>query len=157
MSGYSRDKFPHWSIVSGNCDTRETVLKRDGTGVTVGSGCYPTAGTWKSPYDGVTVSLASSVDIDHVIPLAEGWRSGAVSWTTAKREQFANDLSSPQLIAVSASSNRSKGDQDPAQWLPPQTGYRCTYARMWIATKHKWGLSVDSAEKTALSTELGKC
>ncbi|MDX6293825.1 MAG: hypothetical protein QOH50_2900 [Kribbellaceae bacterium] len=29
----SRDLFPHWHIVSGTCDTREEMLKRDGTGV----------------------------------------------------------------------------------------------------------------------------
>jgi len=41
------------------------------------------------------------------VPLAEAWRSGASSWTTEKREDFANDLDGPQLIAVSSSSNRS--------------------------------------------------
>lgn len=32
-SGYNRDLFPHWSAVSGSCNTRETVLKRDGSSV----------------------------------------------------------------------------------------------------------------------------
>ncbi len=54
MTGYSRDLFPHWIIISGTCDTRETVLKRDGTNVVVGSNCYPTSGSWRSPYDGAT-------------------------------------------------------------------------------------------------------
>ncbi|MGH8882094.1 MAG: hypothetical protein ACRD0P_32905, partial [Stackebrandtia sp.] len=35
MTGYSRDKFPHWITISGTCNTRETVLKRDGTNVSV--------------------------------------------------------------------------------------------------------------------------
>ena len=76
MSGYSRDLFPHWTTVGG-CSTRETVLKRDGSGVVVGSGCYPTSGSWFSQYDGVTLGSAGSVDIDHVVALAEAWRSGA--------------------------------------------------------------------------------
>jgi hypothetical protein len=152
MSGYSRDLFPHWSS-SGGCTTRQTVLKRDGSNVAVGSNCQPTSGTWFSQFDGVTLTSASQVDIDHVVPLAEAWRSGARGWTTSTRRSFANDLYWPQLIAVSASSNRSKGDQDPADWQP-RTAYRCTYARMWIRTKHRWNLSVNSAEKSALQSML---
>lgn len=157
MTGYSRDLFPHWHTVSGTCDTRETVLKRDGTNVVTGSDCRATSGKWFSPYDGVSTTDASTFDIDHIVALAEAWRSGAKSWTTAKREAFANDLSHSQLIAVSASSNRSKGDQDPSTWMPTTTSYRCTYAKMWVGSKHAWGLSAQSAEVTALKTYLNGC
>ncbi|WP_424213952.1 HNH endonuclease family protein [Streptomyces sp. BI20] len=156
-SGYSRDLFPHWSTVSGTCNTRETVLKRDGVGVVTDSSCAATSGTWYSEYDGATWTAASDLDIDHVVPLAEAWRSGAASWTTAKRQQFANDLTRPQLIAVTDNVNQAKGDKDPAAWLPPRTAYRCTYARMWVGTKSYWGLSVDAAEKTALTNILSAC
>lgn len=44
MFGYSRDLFPHWITISGSCDTRETVLKRDGTTVIVDGSCYPKRG-----------------------------------------------------------------------------------------------------------------
>jgi hypothetical protein len=91
MSGYSRSLFPHWITISGTCNTREMVLKRDGTGVIVDSSCYPTAGRWYSPYDGATWTNPADVDIDHVVPLAEAWRSGASSWTTSHRQAFAND------------------------------------------------------------------
>lgn len=80
MTGYSRELFPHWITVSGTCNTRETVLKRDGTNVVAGSDCYPDSGSWYSPYDGITEYVASDIDIDHVVPLAEAWRSGADSW-----------------------------------------------------------------------------
>jgi hypothetical protein len=66
-SGYSRDLFPHWHIVSGTCDTREEVLTRDGTGVTVVSACKPTAGKWYSVYDSAYITTSSSIDIDHVV------------------------------------------------------------------------------------------
>lgn len=98
--GYSRDLFPHWITISGACDTRETVLNRDGTNLVIGSDCYPDSGSWYSPYDGATWTAASDVDIDHVVPLSNAWKSGASSWTTAKRQDFANDLQNPQLIAV---------------------------------------------------------
>ncbi|MBB0246691.1 DUF1524 domain-containing protein [Streptomyces alkaliphilus] len=155
MSGYSRDLFPHWRS-SGGCTTRQTVLKRDGNNVVVNSSCQPTSGTWYSQFDGVTLTSASQVDIDHFVPLAEAWRSGARTWTTTERREFANDLYWPQLIAVSASSNRSKGDQDPANWQP-RAAYRCTYARIWIRVKHRWDLTVDSAEKSALQGMLNTC
>ena len=158
MTGYSRELFPHWITPSGtNCSTRESVLKRDGDGVSVGTDCYPTKGSWFSEYDGVTVKAPSGVDIDHVIPLAEAWRSGAQQWTTSERQSFANDVTGPQLIAVTASSNRSKGDQDPSTWLPTRTSYRCTYAKMWVATKYRWGLSLQSSEKSVLTTQLASC
>jgi hypothetical protein len=156
-SGYSRDKFPHWITQSGACDTRETVLKRDGTNVVTNSSCSATSGTWKSAYDDATWTAASDVDIDHVVPLAEAWQSGASSWTTAQRQSFANDLTRPQLIAVTDNVNQSKSDRDPAEWMPPSTSYACMYARMWVHVKRYYNLTVDTAEKSKLSTVLNGC
>ncbi|MEU4994998.1 HNH endonuclease family protein [Streptomyces sp. NPDC021622] len=155
--GYSREKFPHWSTQSGACNTREVVLKRDGTDVEQDSSCAATSGTWKSPYDGGTWTAASDVDIDHVVPLSEAWKSGASGWTTDQREGFANDLTRPQLIAVTDNVNQSKGDQDPAEWLPPTTSYHCYYARMWVDVKHHYDLTVNPEEKSALSSILNGC
>ncbi|RNH99731.1 HNH endonuclease [Micromonospora aurantiaca] len=156
-SGYSRSLFPHWVTISGSCDTREQVLKRDGTSVVVNSSCQATSGRWYSPYDGATWTAASDVDIDHVVPLAEAWRSGANTWTTSRRQSFANDLSHPQLIAVTDNVNQSKGDQDPSTWQPPLSSYRCTYSKMWITVKHTWGLRLQSSEKSALQSMLNTC
>ncbi len=156
-SSYDRNLFPHWDAVSGTCDTRETVLKRDGSGVAVDGSCQPTRGSWYSVYDQVWVNSSSGVDIDHIVPLAEAWRSGADGWTTTTRRAFANDLTRPQLIASSASSNRSKGDRDPADWKPANTNVHCIYSRQWIDVKHHYDLAVDSAEKSALSATLGTC
>jgi hypothetical protein len=156
-TGYSRDLFPHWITISGACNTRETVLKRDGTNVVVNSSCAATSGSWYSPYDGATWTAASDVDIDHVVPLSEAWKSGASSWTTSRRQSFANDLTRPQLIAVTDDVNSAKGDKDPAAWQPPRSAYRCTYARMWIRVKYAWGLRLQSAEKSALQSMLNTC
>ncbi|WP_239082639.1 HNH endonuclease family protein [Actinoplanes teichomyceticus] len=154
---YDRDLFPHWITISGTCNTRETVLERDGSGVVVSSSCAATSGSWYSPYDGATWTAAADLDIDHVVPLAEAWRSGASAWTTSKRQSFANDLTRPQLIAVTDDVNQTKGDQDPSTWQPSLSSYRCTYARMWIAVKYYWGLTLQSAEKTALQGMLNTC
>lgn len=156
-TGYSRDKFPHWITQSGACNTREVVLKRDGTNVTQDSSCAAVSGSWYSQYDGATWTAASDLDIDHMVPLAEAWRSGASAWTTDRRQSYANDLTRPQLIAVTDNVNQSKGDQDPATWLPSRTAYKCTYVRAWVHVKHYYGLSVDSAEKSALQSVLNGC
>jgi hypothetical protein len=156
MSGYSRAKFPHWRSTGSNCDVRDTVLKRDGKNVKT-SGCNVVAGSWTSLYDGKVLSSPTEVDIDHMVPLANAWRSGAAKWSTDEREEFANDLDDPQLIAVSAGSNRSKGDQDPSTWKPTESSSWCEYAQDWIEVKSKWKLTVTAKEKTALKDMLEKC
>ncbi|MEV0192257.1 HNH endonuclease family protein [Kitasatospora purpeofusca] len=157
MDGYSRERFPHWVRISGECDTRESVLARDGEGVVQDELCRAVTGTWTSLYDDKTFNDAKQLDIDHVVPLAAAWRSGADTWTTAKRRAFANDLTHSQLIAVSAASNRSKGDKTPDAWRPPATGYWCTYSRAWTDTKHVYGLSVTEPEKATLNAMLDTC
>lgn len=92
-----------------------------------------------------------------MVPLAEAWRSGANTWSDAQRKALANDLTNPQLIAVSAASNRSKGDQSPALWRPPLRGYWCTYSRAWVADKHHYGLTVTAPERVALIEMLDTC
>ncbi|MBV2353757.1 HNH endonuclease family protein [Streptomyces sp. J2-1] len=156
-TGYQRDLFPTWDTITGTCNTREYVLKRDGSNVVTDSACASTSGSWYSQYDGATWTAASDLDIDHIVPLAEAWDSGASKWTTAQREAFANDVTRPQLIAVTDNVNQSKGDQDPATWVPPRAAYVCTYVRAWVQVKYYYNLSVDSAEKSALTSRLSGC
>ncbi|MFD8986246.1 HNH endonuclease family protein [Streptomyces sp. NPDC059564] len=157
MAGYSRDKFTHWAEQGNKCDTREVVLKRDGVDVTQDSECRALTGRWKSLYDGATVTEASKLDIDHMVPLAEAWRSGAAGWDAARRKAFANDLTRPQLLAVSASSNRSKGDQSPDLWQPTDKSSWCQYGRAWTTVKSQYGLTVTDAERATLTTMLDTC
>jgi hypothetical protein len=154
---YDRDLFPHWSAVEGACSGREYVLRRDGDGVQTGADCYPTAGTWNSPYDGAQWSDPQDIDIDHMVPLKAAWISGASAWTTDEREAFANDIDSPQLWAVTDNVNQEKSDSGPEEWKPPLTGFHCTYAASWIAVKDKYHLTASSAEVNALNEMLGGC
>ncbi|MEV0484564.1 HNH endonuclease family protein [Streptomyces sp. NPDC050508] len=156
-TGYDRDLFPTWITISGTCNTREYILKRDGTNVVTNSACTATSGSWYSVYDGATWTAASDLDIDHLVPLAEAWDSGARNWTTAARQGFANDITRPQLIAVTDNVNQSKSDQDPAEWMPPLTSYACTYVRAWVQVKYYYDLSVDTAEKAKLTSVLSGC
>jgi ABC-type transport system substrate-binding protein len=155
-TGYRRQLFRLWIDADGNgCNTREEVLIAEAVlPAKVSASCAITDGHWFSPYDGLTFTDASKLDIDHMVPLAEAWDSGAYAWTPALRKAYANDIGvSWALIAVSAASNRSKGDKDPAEWLPPSVGYRCQYVAIWVAIKARWDLAVDPAEKSAIAGE----
>ncbi|MFE0702057.1 HNH endonuclease family protein [Streptomyces sp. NPDC058872] len=157
MSGYSRDRFPHWASQGERCNTRETVLNRDGANVQRDTECRAVSGTWTSVYDDLRFKDAADLDIDHTVPLANAWRSGANKWTQEKRKEFANDLTHPQLLAVSAASNRSKGDQGPDEWQPPSKTYWCTYGRAWTSVKATYELSVTASEKDMLGQMLDTC
>jgi hypothetical protein len=157
---YDRSYFKHWiDADKDGCNTRaEVLLAETLKPTTVSSGCTIATGKWYSPYDDITITDASALDIDHMVPLKEAWVSGAYRWTAAQREAFANDLSAPySLIAVSASSNRSKSDRDPAAWMPSNISYRCTYAASWVKVKAQWNLTMDVTEKTYLTQVLGSC
>lgn len=158
--GYNRDLFRHWVDADGDgCDTRKEVLIAESLEpVSTGSSCAILSGRWYSIYDNTETTDSSRFDIDHVVALKEAWDSGAWSWTADQRRDFANDLSEPFfLIAVSASSNRSKSDRDPAEWLPTNTSYRCEYVRIWVQVKRAWNLSVDQAEHDAIRNTLAAC
>ncbi|MFD3720521.1 DUF1524 domain-containing protein [Streptomyces sp. NPDC058674] len=157
MAGYSRDKFAHWAQQGDRCDTREVVLERDGADVTRDAECKAVSGRWKSLYDGAAVTDAGKMDIDHMVPLAEGWRSGAARWDAARRKAFANDLTHPQLLAVTAASNRSKGDQSPDLWQPTDKSSWCQYGRAWTTVKSAYELTVTEPEKKMLTTMLDTC
>ncbi|WP_234344383.1 HNH endonuclease family protein [Streptomyces sp. WM6372] len=143
--GYKRDLYKHWNkgINAGDgCDTRKEVILAEAlTAPQVAAGCKLTGGTWRNAYD----------DVDHFVPLAEVYDSEQVQWFAARREAYANDQASPDtLIAVSAASNRSKADKDPAEWLPSDGSYHCTYAATWVGTKLRWDLAIDEDERQAL-------
>lgn len=158
-TGYDRELFPHWDYIGDDCDVRDLVLISEArSGPSTGRSCPVGTGRWFSEFDGVTVRDPGALDVDHMVPLAEAWASGARRWTTAVREAFANDRGyAGSLIAVTASSNRSKGDQDPAEWLPPRTAYRCTYVSEWIAVKWRWRITVDATEQAALRVQVNAC
>ncbi|MFE0027072.1 HNH endonuclease family protein [Amycolatopsis sp. NPDC059021] len=151
---YNREDWPHWTPVSGECDAREQTLKTQGRNVTTGAHCRVTGGTWTSPYDGVTVTTPGALDIDHMVPLAEAARSGTRGWSREQRQRYANDTA-VVLVAVTAKSNRAKGDQDPAKWLPALD--RCGYVARWVTVKAKYAMTLDQREHDAIAGILAHC
>lgn len=155
-TGYDRDLFKHWVSENGTgCDTRVAVLLREAVNGTQAD-CV-VSGTWTSLYDGLVFTDPGDLDIDHMVPLKEAWGSGAYGWDADTRKAYANDLEYPySLIAVSASSNRAKSDQDPAEWMPSHLS-GCEYVARWVGVKYRWHLAVDSAEKNAILGTLNTC
>ena len=165
MTGYDRGEFgAAWTDTNRNgCDTRNDVLRRDLTGreIKPGTGsCVALAG-WLAPdpYTGDRIHFvyggASEVDIDHVVALGDAWQTGAFRWVPLKRLALANDPMN--LLAVSASANRSKGDGDAATWLPSNKSYRCAYVARQVAVKAKYGLWITAAEHNASAQVLDLC
>ena len=122
------------------------------------SGCDVVAGRWVDAYSGAVITDPSTIDIDHMVPLANAHRSGGATWSTTVKRTYANDLElDVALIAVSASANRSKGDRSPDEWKPPATSAWCGYANWWIDVKYRWTLTVTTSEKSALEDMLATC
>ena len=158
--GYERDLFGDWIDADGDgCKTNHEVLIDEATvAPSETRNCHLSGGAWFSPYDGQAVSNVSLMSVDHVVALAEAWASGAWAWTPERRVAFANDLGDPDtLIAVTASSNSTKSDLDPAEWLPQAESARCRYLVAWIRVKARWSLSIDDAELDALRPLAEAC
>ncbi len=146
-AGYSRAQFGDGWIDADHdgCDTREEVLIAESIEPPVVSrigGCAVASGRWLDPYTATTYTSPGELDIDHVVPLANAWVSGASTWSPQQRISFANDLDAPELVAVSFVVNRSKGDRSPDEWKPPNQGDWCVYAKAWVSVKAKWHLTV---------------
>ncbi|MBF0808833.1 DUF1524 domain-containing protein [Rothia nasimurium] len=165
-TGYDRALFgQRWADVDMNgCDTRNDILRRDLTSITVKpgtNGCKVMSGVLDDPYTGYTINfrygetISATVQIDHVVALSDAWQTGAQQMDATTREAFANDPEN--LLAVHGPANQQKGDGDAATWLPSNTSYRCTYVGKQIQVKAKYGLWVKQAEKDAMQRVLSNC
>lgn len=159
---YDRDDYlPRWADRDDDCmDTRDEVLAAESLVEPTLSddGCDVVGGRWRGRYTGQIFTNPSNLDIDHIVPLAEAHASGAAAWPIARKRRYANDLEhAAALIAVDAGANRSKGADDPAEWMPPDEEYHCRYLRQWVEVKNVWGLSMDRGERKAIERGLSDC
>ena len=153
LKGYSPKRFPHWLDPDRNgCDAREDTLIGAGTHVTRGRHCTIRSGSWVDEYSGRTYRSPLSVTADHLVPLANAWRTGARRWSRARRAQYANDP--VVLVVTSMSLDRQKGSRSPDQWKPPRRGDWFAYAERWIRIKTKYHLGVTRPERAALRRML---
>ncbi|MEV5785811.1 HNH endonuclease family protein [Streptomyces sp. NPDC052287] len=167
-TGYKRDQFGYaWMdsapggipFAHNGCDSRNDLLKRDGEKARfrAGSDCIVTSMTLHDPYTGKTIewakSRATTVQIDHVMPLSYDWQMGASHWTKGKREDIANDPLN--LIPVDGPTNGAKSDSGPATWLPPNKQIRCSYVVRFAQVSLKYDLPVTAADKRMMLQQCG--
>jgi hypothetical protein len=159
VGSYRREDWPHWEDIDGNgCDARQdTLIRWSTTPATLDRSrrCKVLAGTWVSPYDGLVAASPAEIEIDHLVPLAEAFRSGGWQWDAGRRRQFANDPM--ELVAASSSSNRAKSDSPPNEWRPARTESWCAYADRWVVVKATYSLTVTTSERDALGQMLDTC
>jgi hypothetical protein len=151
-----------WIDADGDCqNTRAEVLIAESTApvtFSTSSHCSVVAGRWVDPWSGSAVTSAAGVQIDHDVPLAEAWRSGAWAWTNEQRLAYANDLTDEwALNALTSGENDSKSDRDPARWRPPLQSKWCLYAKAWTTIKAKYQLTADQAEWDGLLAMAQTC
>lgn len=170
-TGYTRTQFGQaWSddvdVTFGHngCDTRNDVLRRDLTAITLRPGtrdCVVLTGSLADPYTGRTIAFtrgertSDAVQIDHVVALSDAWQKGAQQLSADERRDLANDPRN--LQATDGPTNQQKGDGDAATWLPPNRGFRCTYVERQITVKSVYRLWVTVAEKDAMRRVLTSC
>lgn len=163
---YRREAFgPAWADEDRNgCDTRNDILARDLTNVVTKPGtrgCVVLSGDFVDPYTGRHLSFvrgpktSEAIQIDHVVALADAWRSGAAEWSDLERRRFANDPLN--LLAAEGEANQAKGAASADVWLPPNEGFRCAYVARQVAVKRAWGLSVNEPERLAMAKVAASC
>ena len=159
---YDRGEWRHWADEDGDCQNarQEALIAESETPVKYANDdkCRVASGSWAGPYTGEVFTDPGSLDIDHMVPLANAHRSGAWAWSGAKKREYANDLSyDGHLIAVQASANRAKGSNGPEFWKPPERAHWCQYAIDWITIKNTWVLTATGSEAAALRHMLQTC
>lgn len=168
-SDFQRSQFgPAWSddvnveFGRNGCNTRDDILRRDLKSLVVRPfTCFAQSGTLVDPYTGVTIEFvrgpqtSNSIEIDHVVSLADAWYKGARAWDPQRRLDFANDPRN--LLAVSPEANFEKAFRDAASWLPANAGFRCDFVARQVKVKTTYGLWLSAKEKRAMADVLSRC
>lgn len=158
-SSYKRSLYSHWSDADGDCqNTRHELLiinSLQPVTFTNAKKCTVKTGLWWDPYTGRSFTLASDLDIDHLVPLAHAHAHGGDAWDAQKRKAFAND--SINLVAVDDETNRNKSAKAPQQWMPPNKEYWCQYVSRWQAVKDKYQLTYGLEEKQFIQQLWAQC
>lgn len=149
-TSYKRSLFSGWTDEDHNClDTRAEILKaRSKTEASIekskSGNCKVVSGVWEDYYYDETLTLASKIDIDHIVPLKHAFDTGAKTWTQEKRDHFATDPEN--LVITNLSYNRMKGAKTILEWMPMNRAYACRYVKQWFYLKDKYDLKISEKE-----------
>jgi len=156
---YDRGTWKHWEDFDGDCqNTRHELLIASSevpVTFTQTSGCTVATGQWLGSYTGSTYTLASDIDIDHVIPLNYAHLHGGAVWSPFVKKLFANDPEN--LLAVDDGENQSKSAKGPSEWMPRDVSNHCEYARKWDFLMNKYELVLGAEDLAAVGQVLKGC
>lgn len=170
--GYNRMQyFGTWqpnSMLGGRATTRDYILKRDMSNVSLNRYSQVQSGTFHDPYTNQIMQFkrgkdtSALIQVDHVVALQDAWSSGLWQDSRASdRMRYANDPD--VLLASEGKANMAKGagmdwqnDNNPV-WLTPYTAYHCDYMTKRVYIKHKWHLSMTAGEKNQTTRLLEAC
>lgn len=160
-----REKFfneDDWSFehdFDGDCQsTRQEMLVLTNRGAiqyTNPRNCVVRTGEWYDEYTGKTFSVATQVDLEHVIPRLYAHTHGGDRWPPEKKLQFANDPNN--LMLVEKSEIRRKRDRGPSQYMPPREEFHCRYARAWLAIAERYDLQLETSDSNKITRVLRDC
>ena len=159
---YDRDDWKHWIDEDGDCQNARHEVLIDESLADVefkdAKNCQVALGRWYDPFTAETLTDATKLDVDHMVPLKNAHDSGGWAWNKKRKSDYANYMKyEDHLIAVTASANRKKGAKGPDGWKPSNKAHWCDYATDWIEIKVEWDLTATELEWTALEEMIGTC
>lgn len=160
----SREKFfneDDWSFeedYDGDCQsTRQEMLiltSRAELKYTNPRNCVVRLGEWLDEYTGEVFTVATQIDLDHIIPRMYAHTHGGDRWSREKKLQFSNDPIN--LMLIKRREIRRKRDRGPDRYLPREE-FQCEYVRLWEAIADKYDLQLGSRDRSEISVVLRDC
>ena len=158
-----------WNVGQG-CNIRSRLLIAQSTvkTTTASNGCTVTYGVWIDPYSGAKLvgnpyqgdGTSNDLDIDHIIPLRYVNQHGGYAWSSDQKHTYAKSLSAMNngvYLAVSATENRRKSDQGPADYYPSNPSYYCEYSRRWRNIARTYSIALSSRDYNKIKEVLTQC
>ena len=109
--------------------------------------CIVRTGEWLDEYTGEIFTVATQIDIDHVIPRLYAHTHGGDRWPQSKKIQFSNDPIN--LVLVKKREIRRKSNRGPSRYLPRKE-FQCEYANLWKGLAEKYDLDLDQRDANTL-------
>ena len=155
---FNPDDWDYEQDYDGDCQsTRQEMLiltSRENVTFTNPRNCTVRSGLWVDEYTGKTFTVATQLDLDHVISPLYAQVHGGDRWPPEKKLAFANDPLN--LMLVDKREIRRKNSRGPDRYLPREE-YQCDYVRLWEAIADKYDLVIETRDRNQISRILRGC